>query len=130
MSYNKKIDVELLEPHQIQSILKAAKEVLYTGSKVICPSVRNNDIDIMLLVDDIKKFEIDNNLLSSGFYPDDDMVSYRIEEYNILLTESPGHFKLWKFATEIATGLNLTKKEDRKFLFKQLIDSDKIIIVK
>jgi hypothetical protein len=84
----------------------------------------------MLLVDDIEQFEqqhqLDNKCGDS--YPDDDMVSFRYGVYNILLTDEPGYFRKWKLATEIATKLNLIYKEDRKYLFQELVDADSIIV--
>jgi hypothetical protein len=117
-------------PEYVCKLMAASNAVLLTGSKYICPSQEHNDIDIMLLVDDIEQFEqqhqLDNKCGDS--YPDDDMISFRYGVYNILLTEEPGYFRKWKLATEIATKLNLIHKEDRKYLFQQLVDDNSIIV--
>lgn len=117
-------------PEYVCKLMSAANAVLLTGSKYICPSQEHNDIDIMLLVNDIAEFEqmmeLDNKCGDS--YPDDDMVSFRYGVYNILLTDESGYFRKWEFATEIATKLNLVYKEDRKYLFKQLVDNTNVII--
>lgn len=117
-------------PEYVRKLMAAANVVLLTGSKYICPNQEHNDIDVMLLVDDIVQFEqqyeLDNKCGDS--YPDDDMVAFRYGVYNILLTDEPGYFRKWKLATEIATKLNLIHKEDRKYLFQQLVDNDSIIV--
>jgi hypothetical protein len=84
----------------------------------------------MLLVDDIADFADKNHLIddSGKMYPWTLMKSYRIDEYNILLTGNEEYFGKWKFATELAIGLNLTKKEDRKFLFSSILNNEKLSI--
>lgn len=116
-------------PEYIVSVIEKSKSVLFTGSKYICPTQPYNDIDIMLLVSDIVEFEKQNNLVSNFFcYSDTDMMSYRYGNYNILITEDSGYFHKWKFATELATKLNLIYKQDRKYLFQQIVDNDKVIL--
>lgn len=115
-------------PEYIKQIIAEAKEVLYTGSKYICPTEPYNDIDIMILVDDIEKWEaehtVDSKCGADETYPDDDMVAFRIGAFNILITAKPDYFIKWQFATQLAIGLNLVKKEDRKYLFKTILDND------
>ena len=117
-------------PEYVCKLMAASNAVLLTGSKYICPSQEHNDIDIMLLVDDIEQFEQQHQLgdKCGDSYPDDDMVSFRYGVYNILLTDESGYFRKWKLATEIATKLNLIRKEDRKYLFQELVDADSIIV--
>jgi hypothetical protein len=116
--------------NDILAICDRANSILLTGSKYICPSVENKDVDIMLLVDDIADFADKNHLIddSGKMYPWTLMKSYRIDEYNILLTGNEEYFGKWKFATELAIGLNLTKKEDRKFLFSSILNNEKLSI--
>jgi hypothetical protein len=119
-------------PEYIKQIIAEAKEVLYTGSKYICPTEPYNDIDIMVLVDNIEKWEaehtVDSKCGADVTYPDDDMVAFRIGEFNILITAKPDYFIKWQFATQIAIKLNLVKKEDRKYLFKAFLDNDGVKI--
>ena len=78
-------------PEYIKEIIKEAKDVLYTGSKYICPTEPYADIDIMILVDNIEKWEAEHTFDSKCgdvSYPDDDMVAFRIDVFNILITSS------------------------------------------
>lgn len=114
-------------PEYIKEIIKEAKDVLYTGSKYICPTEPYNDIDIMILVDNIEKWEAEHTVDSKCTdvsYPDDDMVAFRIGMFNILITSKLDYYMKWQFATKIAIELNLVKKEDRKILFKAILDND------
>ena len=114
-------------PEYIKQIIKEAKDVLYTGSKYICPTEPYNDIDIMILVDNIEKWEAEHTFDSKCTdvsYPDDDMVAFRIGMFNILITSKLDYYMKWQFATKIAIELNLVKKEDRKILFKIILDND------
>lgn len=113
-------------PEYIRQIIKEAKDVLYTGSKYICPTEPYNDIDIMILVDNIEKWEAEHTFDSKCTdvsYPDDDMVAFRIGMFNILITSKLDYYMKWQFATKIAIELNLVKKEDRKILFKIILDN-------
>ena len=56
-------------------------------------------------------------------YIDDDMVAFRIGIFNILITSKPDYFRKWQLATKLAIRLNLTKKEDRKILFKKILEN-------
>ena len=114
-------------PEYIKQIIKEAKDVLYTGSKYICPTEPYADIDIMILVDNIEKWEAEHTFDSKCTdvsYPDDDMVAFRIDVFNILITSKLDYYMKWQFATKIAIELNLVKKEDRKILFKAILDND------
>ena len=118
-------------PEYIRQIIKEAKDVLYTGSKYICPTEPYNDIDIMILVDNIEKWEAEHTFDSKCTdvsYPDDDMVAFRIGMFNILITSKLDYYMKWQFATKIAIELNLVKKEDRKILFKAILDNDGVKI--
>lgn len=113
-------------PEYIQTLVKEANDVLYTGSKYICPTEPYNDIDIMLLVDDIEKWEKEHTFdckCGNDSYIDDDMVAFRIGIFNILITSKPDYFRKWQLATKLAIRLNLTKKEDRKILFKEILEN-------
>lgn len=119
----------ILDDKRIIDICAAAIDVLPTGSKFICPSVTNNDIDIMLYVDDIINFYEKHKLVPSNqSYGDDKMLACREGIYNILLTENQDYFNKWKFATKLATGLNLVNKQDRVFLFSSIIDKEELHI--
>lgn len=114
----------------ILQICDKADQVLLTGSKYICPSIDNKDIDIMLLVPDVYAFADQNKFEddTGRMYPWTLMKSYRIDDYNILLTGSEEYFAKWEFATKLAIGLNLTNKQDRKFLFSTILDDQRLSI--
>lgn len=110
-------------------------ECLHTGSRVICnPPPVNTDDDYMFLVHEGHRGALEARLKSEGFIvtgideypnqrdPDDDnfggFISFRKDDKNILLTESPEYFEKWSNATRLAQKLNLLKKEDRVALFE------------
>ncbi len=110
-------------PKEIIGICDSANAILPTGSKFICPNEINNDIDIMVLVDNIGVFLETHGLEPHhNTYPGDYLVSCRQGIYNLLIVDDQSYFEKWKFATQLAVGLNLTKKDDRVFLFSNIID--------
>ena len=111
-------------PENITKLCEDSLEVLLTGSKYICPTEHNKDIDIMLLVSSTNTFTIKH--LScfekcGNIYADDIMHAYRSGDYNILITHDSNYFKKWALATHIATLLNLTSKCHRSILFDHLL---------
>jgi hypothetical protein len=120
---------EIFEAENILKMFGDALGILGTGSRFICPEGEFNDIDIMLYVDDTEEFMKNHTLEpTSCSYGDDLLVACRQGKFNILVTEEEGYFLKWKFATEIAKGLKLAKKEARIFLFSQIIDNQFINI--
>lgn len=118
-------------PTRIQTLFTNSKEILLTGSKYICPASMPKDVDIMLLVDNIENFIKNNSLVLDGdqtCYGDDLMVSCREGIYNILVTHNEQYFLKWKYATVIATALDLSDKQDRKTLFKMICDNHNVEI--
>jgi len=109
-------------PNYVTQELEKANKVLLTGSRYICkPPVMDTDIDILLLVDDLKDF--DESLLRNGWvflgkeYEGDHKSIYRKNEYNFIIVDSIDLFTRWEFATFIGQELNLLEKIDRKNLF-------------
>ena len=118
-------------PEYIETLCTNSNDVLLTGSAVICPAVVPKDIDIMLLVNDINQFLDKYKLEPNGdqsVYVEDFMVSCRYGIYNILLTNNKQYFSKWKFATELATHLELSDKEHRKILFQYICDNDTLTL--
>lgn len=105
---------------------------LGTGSRhIVNPPVMDTDEDYVLLVKDV--FEADAWLECNGFArpsteedyeleeSSDLLFTYRKDNLNLLVIESPSFFNKWSIATYLAKQFNLAKKEDRVALFKYVL---------
>lgn len=111
------------------------KGIYQTGSSVICnPPVLDTDIDY-IICDSKGRFDTQNLhkfLISNGFEmscqdeEEYDLESeafdcYRKDNINLIVTDNYEWYLKWVAATQIATRLNLIKKEDRIVLFKYIL---------
>lgn len=105
-----------------------AIDYLMTGSKVISPAAKHNDIDYAVLVKDTSKFG--EMLKDKGWKtPSDDykgnhFTSYRRGEYNLIVMSDTKLFACWKMATRLATQLQCETKEERIVVFNSIFETN------
>ena len=105
-----------------------------TGSNYICnPPVDNTDIDYMVLLPKDNKTLVQLNLYGKQWehcgenYGEDDksnFMAFRKGKYNLILTDNPLYFQLFRDATTLAKKLNLLEKQQRVALFKYVIEGE------
>lgn len=100
-----------------------------TGSRVICdPVPEGSDDDYMLFGN---RAYIHDNLLKIGFkmtsedYGDGSWFNaYRMDEYNVLVTDSLVFFERFEAATALAKARNILDKEQRVAMFQRILYGD------
>ncbi len=113
-------------------LIGVAVSMLPTGSMVICnPPVTNTDEDYVILVSSfVAKQDLIDTLVADGFQLDGSYnalgelssrggwASFKNpDKVNYIVTYDVEFYNRFVLATEIATEMNLTSKEDRKKLF-------------
>jgi hypothetical protein len=125
-------------------LIKHTKDYSATGSRVICdPPVEDTDEDYVVLVRSMGEFE--KLVLADGWTksmgeayratvrhaPNEPwgaessvniFASYRKGDINLIVTHNVAFFRRYRYATQIATALNLREKEDRITLFNMIRD--------
>lgn len=115
-------------------LLPYSKDHFPTGSRVICnPPVLDTDEDWAILAEHTTwgpaNKALYDKLTELGFTLEGDKYkdastfnSYRLFNINLIVFRDKREFDKYKLATNIATVLNLTKKEDRVHLFQMIRD--------
>lgn len=106
--------------------IAALGDVLPTGSRIICdPPVEGTDFDIVLYMHNTDFDEAVAKLEPLEFYSNNDygigeenFSSHRRGDINVIVVYSTTLFDAWCMATDVATELNVTDKQDRATLFE------------
>jgi hypothetical protein len=111
-------------------------EMIRTGSSVICnPPVTDTDIDVVIFVNKLSKFHSDIDKISYAYH--DSMYSspfgvnveaYTYKNYNFIVTSNHNTFKKFKWATALATKLNIKDKAERAALFKLAVHNEYVSV--
>jgi hypothetical protein len=108
-----------------ETIARLVVATFPTGSRVICnPPVLDTDEDHVILVRDLHYFTEVATLEGWEASQDDeydiddeDFISFRQGNVNLIVVSSSVLFQQWKLATAMATKFNLLDKQDRRDLF-------------
>lgn len=97
-----------------------------TGSREICaPAPMDTDEDYIVYAPK----DISSVLTAFGYetrnrsdkYPDNDFISFRNKEINVILTFKEDFFERFVLATTVCKRLNLTEKRDRILVFQAIL---------
>jgi hypothetical protein len=105
------------------------------GSRITCnPPPEDTDIDYLVFVPEkkmanlLEALDLSNwTMLGSNIAPEtrppveDRFHSYRLDEYNLIMTSSESFFAKFMAATHVAKELNLLDKRDRIVMFQAML---------
>lgn len=121
------------------NVFLESRRINLTGSRAICPQVKANDTDYIVLVHSIPEFEelvsrtfrraqagerLSEPVDESGGTNGSSFVSLRGGDCNLIVTESEQFFESFSMATRVAAELGLTAKAHRILLFQAILYSN------